>query len=106
MNYKNLIIKEKTTYQDSEYPEVFLKINDLSIPSFNDGKAEIIYSIYKSEQTANTHPEWSIQVNEIQRVQLTFAEGDMVTPDTVAGGVKQYLLATHPDWEADNLIIK
>lgn len=106
MNYKNLTINETTTYQDVVYPSVYLKLVDVVIKSFNEKKAEVLFQLYKSKAISETNPDWQISVNEIQNIIMQFEIGDLIIPETVAGGVKQALMRINPTWKEENIIIE
>ena len=106
MNYRNLTINEQTTYQDNVFESVYLMITDLSINSYNEKKAQVLFSLYKSKQTAETHPEWAININEFDNITITFVEGDVINRDTIAGGVKQALCRMFPSWNPDKIVIE
>ena len=104
--YKSLQINEQVTYQDETYSGCYIKVIDISIPSFNQMKAEVLYSAYKTKQISEQHPEWQISVDQIQQIFLPFQIGDIINYDTVAGGIKQYLLAVNPTWYEENIVIE
>lgn len=106
ITYKNLTIKEPTHYQDQVYNEVYVVVKNWAVPNGNDLKATIFVDVYKSKAISLTNPEWKLNINEVQNMQISFEFGDIINATTIAGGIKQALLATYPNWNAENIVIE
>jgi len=68
-------------------------------------KAEVMFDIYKNKETSISHPDWRKSVDQIQTINMLFGEGDQITPETIAGGIKQALLRMNPEWKPGNILI-
>jgi len=106
ITYKNLTIKEPTHFQDQTYTEVYVVVRNWSVPNGNDLKATIFIDVYKSKSISVSNPDWKLNTNEVQNMQISFVFGDVINATTIAGGIKQTLLATYLNWDEKNIIIE
>ena len=106
INYKNVIIKEQTNFQDQIFNEIYLKILDVKMESLNSLTVEVIISVYKSKEISSSNPDWKIKTNEIGNIFLPLFIGDAITPETIAFGIKETLLSRFPEWKDENIIIE